>query len=670
MPEKSAHTNRLANEKSPYLRQHAQNPVDWYPWGGEAFDKAKAEDKPVFLSIGYSTCHWCHVMAHESFESEEAAAWLNAHFVPVKVDREERPDIDTVYMEVCQAMTGSGGWPLTIIMTPEKKPFYAGTYFPLHDVYGRMGLITLLKKVSELWRQDKSALAAHGEKVAAQLSDMRHPKADTDAQQAIEAGFSVLERMFDEKWGGFSGAPKFPMPHYLLFLMDISKAYGINALGLVKKTLDAMYRGGIFDHVGGGFSRYSTDERWLVPHFEKMLYDNALLLRAYIEGYAATGDHDMLFVAEKTAQYIMRDMQAPQGGYDSAEDADSEGEEGLFYVWSYDELKSCLNADEFSRLELRYGVKPSGNFEGKNILNRIGVDGTADAEDTIILNKLFALREKRIHPFKDTKISASWNGLAIEAFSRMAMVTGNPLYMQSAKKAADFVLIHMTQDGALFCGTYLDGAAGPAFLPDYANMINGLLMLFTATRDLAYLKNALKLADKMLSLFADEDGFAMSAKDAEKLFMRPRDEYDGAMPSGSACAVMALVSLWQWTGSQRWRDAADAAIAAMLPMAAASPSAHIHLLSALMRRITPDRQIVISAEDGNMEAAVVYQELLKRHAPFDTVFYYDRSEETDKLFAHLSQYKSNAPFAGYVCENFTCKKPVFTPGELLDSVSK
>ena len=665
-----AFTNRLANEQSGYLLQHAHNPVDWYPWGNEAFEKARMEDKPVFLSIGYSACHWCHVMAHESFESEEAAALLNVHFVPVKVDREERPDIDTVYMNVCQAMTGSGGWPLTIIMTPDKKPFYAGTYFPLHTKYGRIGLVELLARIGVAWKQERETLVNRGEEIVALFNQPEGRGESAEINEVLENGASILSDMFESRFGGFSHAPKFPMPHYLLFLLEDFKANeSRQSLDMVKETLVHMYRGGIYDHAGGGFSRYSTDDKWLVPHFEKMLYDNALLLNAYAKTYAATGEALFRFVAEKTAAYLMRDMQTSQGAYASAEDADSEGVEGKFYVWDYDELKNMLSGDELVLLESRYGVKPKGNFEGKTILNRIGVEGFSDEADEAVLGKLYIQRKKRIAPFKDTKISAAWNGLAIEAMATAGMMLGRAEYVESAQQAADFIIKTMMNETGLTCGTYMDSPGGPAFLADYANMANALTTLYIATRKTEYIHKAKSLASQMIKLFRDNNGFAMTTADSETLFMLPRDDYDGAIPSGSASAVMALVNLYHVTGEVIWQQEADRAIADMLPMAAASPPSHMYLLSAMMRQDVPHRQIVISAPAENDDAAYAYQTLLRRHDPFTTVIWYDGSEEMDDAFPHFAQYKTDAPFAGYVCQNFTCQQPVYSVKELLDSAT-
>ncbi len=608
-------------------------------------------------------------MAHESFENEEAAALLNEHFVPVKVDREERPDIDTVYMNVCQAMTGSGGWPLTIFMTADKKPFYAGTYFPLHAKYGRIGLIELLSKTAVLWQQEREMLVSRGDEIAALFNRPIETGETSETSVVLENGFIALKDSFERRYGGFSYAPKFPMPHYLFFLLSDWKANKRDeSLKMVKDTLTHMYRGGIYDHAGGGFARYSTDEKWLVPHFEKMLYDNALLINAYANAYAATGEALFRFVAEKTAVYMMHDMQTSKGGYASAEDADSEGVEGKFYVWSYDELKDMLAVDELSLLESRYGLKRGGNFEGQTILNRIGVADKADEADEAVLSKLYAQRKNRIAPFKDTKISAAWNGLAIEGMATAGMRLDRPEYIESAQRAADFILNYMMNEKGLICGTYMDSLGGPAFLADYANMAVAFATLYTASRKTDYIEKAKLLASQMLKLFRDKNGFAMTTADFEALFMLPRDDYDGAIPSGSASAVMALVKLYQITGEALWLDEADNAINVMLPLTYASPLSHMYLLTAMMLKNVPQRQIVISSPASCEDAAYAYETLLRRYDPFATVIWYDNSAEMNNALPHYEQYKTDAPFAGYVCQNFACQQPVYSVNELIDLV--
>jgi len=666
MTTNTTHPNRLANEQSGYLLQHAHNPVDWYPWGAEAFEKARMEDKPVFLSIGYSTCHWCHVMERESFENDDIAKLLNSGFVSIKVDREERPDIDEVYMSVCQAMTGSGGWPLTIIMTPDKKPFFAGTYLPPHNMHGRTGLDGLLARVMRLWQEERVALLEHSEKVAQVLSETGKAEGGGDAERALKGASRALRSMYEPKFGGCSPAPKFPMPHYMLFLMHEWKAQGNkDALDMTAHTLKSMARGGIYDHMGGGFSRYSTDGRWLVPHFEKMLYDNALLLRAYAEMYAITGDAAYKRVAAHTAEYIMRDMQSPEGGYYSAEDADSEGEEGRFYVWNEAELAEKLSAEELARLRKSWGLTAAGNFEGKTILNRIGVENEPDERDAALMSRLYDIRIKRVPPFKDMKISASWNGLMIEAMARAGVALGDAVLTRSAEAAARFVLARMADENGLVCGTHLNDPGGPAFLSDWANMTNGLLELFAVTRSLEWLEKAITLANGLLRLFADESGFSMTPKGAEALLMSPRDTYDGAMPSGNACAVWALQRLHWLTGEDRWDNALKEALAALLPLAESSPPSHIHLLTALLGESIPHRQIIIAAPPDCTEAAKVYHLIARQYEPFTTLLWYDYTREMTDVLPMLSGYKTDRPFAAYVCENFSCRQPVHSPEVLL-----
>jgi uncharacterized protein YyaL (SSP411 family) len=525
----------------------------------------------------------------------------------------------------------------------------------------------LLSRIATVWRQERDTLVNRGDEIASLFNQPDDQGEAAEIGEVLENGIDQLSEMYESRYGGFSHAPKFPMPHYLLFLLADWKANERKeSLDMVRETLAHMYRGGDYDHAGGGFARYSTDERWLVPHFEKMLYDNALLINAYANAYAATGEALLRFVTEQTADYLIRDMQTALGGYASAEDADSEGVEGKFYVWEYDELKEMLSADELSLLESRYGVKPRGNFEGKTILNRIGVDGFADEADEAVLSKLYAQRESRIHPFKDTKISAAWNGLAIEGMAAAGMKLGRTEYIESARKAADFILGSMMNESGLICGTYMNGPGGPAFLADYANMACALTTLYIATRQTEYIHNAKILARRMLKLFRDKNGFAMTTADSEALFMLPRDDYDGAIPSGSSSAVKALVNLYHVTGDSFWQEEADSVISNMLPTAAASPPSHVVLLTALLQRDMPHRQIVISAPAGSEDAASAYQTLISRYDPFTTVIWHDRSAEMDKEFSHLSEYKTDAPFAGYVCQNFACQQPVYSVNELMD----
>lgn len=659
--------NRLLRESSPYLNQHAYNPVDWYPWGEEVFEKAEAEDKPIFLSIGYSTCHWCHVMAYESFEDDDVAHLLNNNYISIKVDREERPDIDEVYMNVCQAMTGSGGWPLTIFMTPDKRPFFAGTYFPKETAFGRMGVIELLGKISDIWKKDRKSLIKNSERIIAYFNqEQTSAQESVDVQHLVQDGYKSIKQAFDEKYGGFAYQPKFPTPHYLLFLMKYWQAYEqSHALGMVEKTLESMYRGGLFDHVGYGFSRYSTDYKWLVPHFEKMLYDNALLLLAYTDCYATTKHQKHKDIAKKTAEYVLRDMRSPKGAFYSAEDADSEEEEGKFYVWEYDELKRLLDENDMALIESQYGVTKQGNFEGKNILNLI--NGEVNQESSEVLKKLYDYRKKRIPPFKDTKILASWNGLMIEAMARAGMVFGNNAYIDSALRAADFILREMTDDNDILFSIYKEDQKPLGFLADYANIINGLISVFEATRYTYYLHSATKLATTMIDRFWEEDvqRFYMTEKSGEALFVRPKDEYDGAMPSGNASAITCIGRLYNITGDQHLKEILDHAINTFASIAKAAPSAHIHFLTALLTRMLPHRQVILVANKDDEETINLYNLMLSEYLPFTTVLYYDQSADMDTLCPYLSEYKTSDEFTGYICEDYACKHPTTSREDLL-----
>ncbi|MDQ7785669.1 MAG: thioredoxin domain-containing protein, partial [Desulfomonilaceae bacterium] len=507
--------NRLLNEKSPYLLQHAYNPVDWYPWGPEAFEKARTEQKPIFLSIGYSTCHWCHVMEHESFENEETAALMNGTFVSIKVDREERPDLDHLYMSVAQMMTGRGGWPLNVIMTPDKRPFFAGTYFPKESRFGRIGMDDLCNRIAELWstRRDE-VLQSAGKIVSAIRQVPDEQPGEAPDKSVLESAFRQLSQRFDPRRGGFGEAPKFPTPHNMLFLLRYWKRTGdSSALHMVEKTLEALRRGGVYDHVGFGFHRYSTDAEWLVPHFEKMLYDQAMLATAYLEAYQATGNDLYGRTADEIFTYVLRDMTSPQGGFYSAEDADSEGEEGKFYVWTLEEVRRILDDEEAEAVTEAFSLTADGNFReeatgritGANIPHmRKSLDQVARTLDIPVEHardlverarrKLFEAREKRIHPHKDDKILTDWNGLMIAALAKGARVLGKPEYARAAAQAADFILGTLRSGDGRLLHRYRDGEAGlPAHVDDYAFFIWGLLELYEASFEVKYLKTALDL---------------------------------------------------------------------------------------------------------------------------------------------------------------------------------
>ncbi|MBI5073640.1 MAG: thioredoxin domain-containing protein [Nitrospirae bacterium] len=600
--------NRLISEKSPYLMQHAYNPVDWYPWGQEAFDKAARENKPIFLSIGYSTCHWCHVMEKESFEDEQVAGLMNDAFVSIKVDREERPDIDHVYMTVCQLMAGNGGWPLTIIMAPDKQPFFAGTYFPKKAAFGRIGMADLIPRLKQMWETDRQKLIQLSEEITARLLRENTAPAPAEPEEAVfHEAFEQLINQFDHDNGGFSQAPKFPAPHILLFLLRYGKRTGNQeALHMATKTLNAMRDGGIYDHIGFGFHRYSTDARWLVPHFEKMLYDQAMLCIAYTEAFQATGNEDFRNTAEDVLSYISRDMTSPEGGFYSAEDADSEGEEGRFYVWTHSEITGALEPGDAELICSSFNIQREGNFfdqatndrTGSNILHRgQQPDATAQKKELTAaelpdrikkaLARLFAVREQRIHPDKDDKILTDWNGLMITAFAKAAKAFQRPDYAAAAAKAADFILSRLrTPDGRLI-HRYRDGDASlPAHTDDYAFFISGLIELYLAGCEPRYLEEALRLNSIFIRHFWDnvQGGFFFTADDGEKLLVRRKEIYDGAVPSGNSMALFNLLRLAGITGDVSLAEMASKAARTFFTMVRQAPTAYTYFLMALDSR--------------------------------------------------------------------------------------
>lgn len=563
--------NRLINEKSPYLLQHAYNPVDWFPWGEEAFDRARAEDKPVLLSIGYSTCHWCHVMAHESFEDQEVAEAINRDFIAIKVDKEERPDIDAVYMAVCQGLTGSGGWPLTIIMTPDQKPFFAGTYFPKKRRYNIPGVLDLLDSLSEKWEKDKGQIRETANQIVETLQkrhsqqkreDIKETNENTNMlDQAKDIIFKTKENFahhFDRAYGGFGTQPKFPSPHNLMFLLRYSKLEkDAQALNMVEKTLKQMYLGGIFDHIGFGFSRYSTDEKWLVPHFEKMLYDNALLAMTYLETYEVTGKVQYRVVAEKILEYILREMTSEEGGFYSAQDADSEGVEGKYYVFTQEEIIQLLGEEDGNAFNTYFDIRKKPNFEEGNIPNLItnasfsNEDGVVPDKIESLCQKVYDYRIKRMELHKDDKLLTSWNSLMLVAFAKAYGALGDETYLKAAQRCEEFIVEKLTnsEHDRLYV-RYRDGdSAGQGTLDDYAFYIWALAVLYEVTYNEAYLKKALSFTKIMEELFWDQQvgGFYLTAKDSEGLIYRPKETYDGAIPSGNSVAGYALVKLKKLT---------------------------------------------------------------------------------------------------------------------------
>lgn len=587
-------TNRLINEKSPYLLQHAYNPVDWYGWSEEAFEKARTEDKPIFLSIGYSTCHWCHVMAHESFEDEEVANILNNYFICIKVDREERPDIDSVYMSVCQAMTGGGGWPLNLFLTKDKKPFYAGTYFPKTSKYNQTGFIEILESINNVWVGNKDHVLTTADQVVNTLKEYGEDESFDISKNILSEGFQSFLNSFDAVFGGFSKAPKFPSPHNLSYLLSYYKdTREKRALEMVEITLKSMYKGGIFDHIGFGFSRYSVDEKWLVPHFEKMLYDNALLAIAYIETYEITKDNIYKEVAEKILAYILRDMTSKEGGFYCGEDADSEGVEGKFYLWDFAELYKVLNKEEANLFIKYYGIQREGNFEGRNIPNLIGEEledldknGLKEKLENI-RRKLFDYREKRIHPHKDDKILTSWNGLMIAAFAKAGRVFHEDKYKDASIKALEFIFSKLQRaDGRLLARFRQGESRYLAYLDDYAFIIWALIEVYEVTKDYTYVEKALELNKQMIDLFKDKEkgGLFLYGNDSEKLILRPKDIYDGAIPSGNGVAAMNMLRLSKITGDVKLKDEAESIFKVFGDSINKIPRAHAKTLEALLYR--------------------------------------------------------------------------------------
>lgn len=662
--------NKLINEKSPYLLQHAYNPVDWYPWSKEVFKKAKEEDKPIFLSIGYSTCHWCHVMERESFEDYEVADILNKYFISIKVDREERQDIDSIYMSFCQTLTGQGGWPLTIIMTPEKKPFYAGTYFPKESKYGRPGLIDILKQSSKLWNEKREDIEKSSEHIHSVVSDNLFINKKSDmTKDVIHDSFGELNDMFDNRYGGFGNALKFPTTHNLSFLLRYYKATGKKeALEIVEKTLESMYKGGIFDHIGFGFSRYSTDRKWLVPHFEKMLYDNALIAITYLEVYQLTRNNLYKQIADKVFTYVIRDMTSNEGGFYSAEDADSEREEGKFYIWNAEEVESVLGK-EYGKLFCKYyDITNDGNFEGKSIPNLIKASLSEIEKDIDLKEKLDGCRDKlfkyrldRIHPYKDDKILTSWNGLMIAAMAYGGRVLKNSDYIDASKKAAKFILNKLkTNDGRLLA-RYRDGqAAHLGTIDDYAFMIWGLIELYETTFDIVYLQNAIDLNNHMINLFWDENegGLFITGKDSEELVVRPKDIYDGATPSGNSVATMNMLRLAKITGNQELEEKAMLQFNVFGGNVKENPNSYSYFMMAFLFSNIATKEIVISGDRSNKETQNMLEIINQRFLPFTTVILNDGNL---KLYNQIPFIKNQGMVdnktTAYVCENFSCNKP-------------
>ena len=659
--------NRLKDEKSPYLFQHKDNPVEWYPWCDEAFQKAETEDKPIFLSIGYSTCHWCHVMAHESFEDQDVAELLNQGFVCVKVDREERPDIDAVYMSVCQAVTGQGGWPLTIIMTPKQKPFFAGTYFPKERYYGRPGLLDVLSEVLKLWKTRRQELLRDSEEITALInrdcvsgengSEHRLPE-----KEMLRKAYRIFAKQFDPEWGGFGDAPKFPAPHNLLFLMRYAEEeQETDALHMAETTLNAMADGGIHDHIGGGFSRYSTDAQWLVPHFEKMLYDNALLILAYLEAYRVTGKAKYKDMVKDTADYILRELTDRQGGFYCGQDADSEGVEGKYYVFTPEEIISVLGEADGKEFCRQYGITEEGNFEGKSIPNRIRSGQTEENRKTSD-DRLYQYRLKRTSLHKDDKILLSWNSWTILAFARAGTVLKEKRYLEAAQKAQGFIETHMSgEDGRLYLRYRGGDAAHQGQLEDYAVYTLALLELYRAGFQVGYLSCASRRAEQMIRFFEDENegGYFINASDAAQLIARPKEMYDGAAPSGNSAAAMALQKLAALTGEAKWREAAERQMRYCAREVYKYPAGCSFALLAMAEAIYPHRELVCAVSgDMSEEPGRQFEKL-----PAYGIDILVKTKENAEDLAECAPFTAGYPLPEggavyYLCENGVCRTPV------------
>ena len=657
-------SNRLSTERSPYLLQHAENPVDWRPWGPEVFEEAKRTDKPVLLSIGYSTCHWCHVMAHESFEDETVAQAVNAAFLPVKVDREERPDVDAVYMAACLAMNGSGGWPLTVLLTPDQKPFWAGTYLPKDQ------LLHLLRKAARLWREDRAGVLATGDTLTAHLQQEGQTRPGTPSRELVRQAVSQFAQSYDERWGGFGAAPKFPTPHNLIFLLRYAQlAKEEHAREMALHTLNNMYRGGLFDHVGGGFSRYSTDQHWLVPHFEKMLYDNALLALAYTEAFQHARCPIYGEITRRTLDYVLRELSGPQGGFCCGQDADSDGVEGKYYALTPDELAQALGGVDGLRFCQWYGITPEGNFEGKSIPNLLGQSQfDQDPEDMAALREqMYAYRLSRTALHRDDKVLTAWNGLVMAALARAGLVLDEPWYLDAARQTAEFLAEKLTTSDGRLLARWRDGdAAHPGKLDDYAFLAYGLLELYSATFDASYLTRAVGLADCLLKLFFDGErgGFYPYASDGEQLLTRTKEAYDGAMPSGNSIAALVLFRLSRLTGEMRWREAADLHLSWLAGAAEGYPAGHSFAMLACLEELWPTAELVITAQKPPEELRGFLRE-----APRLGLTVLVKTQENAGTLAALAPFTKDYPIPAqgaqyYLCQGGACAQPVDSIPEL------
>jgi uncharacterized protein YyaL (SSP411 family) len=671
--------NRLAEATSPYLLQHAENPVDWWEWGPEAFQRARAEDKPVLLSVGYAACHWCHVMAHESFEDPETARLMNERFVNIKVDREERPDVDGVYMDAVQAMSGHGGWPMTVFLTPDGEPFFAGTYFPAQDRHGMPAFRRVLAAVSQAWNDRREDVVQQGKRVVGALA---RPAGAADQQlneELLREARAALRSLFDPEWGGFGPAPKFPQPMTLELLLRMHLRGYEGASDMVTTTLARMASGGIYDQLGGGFHRYSTDREWLVPHFEKMLYDNAQLARVHLRAWQVTGRERFREVALETLEYLLREMRHPGGGFFSSQDADSEGVEGKFFAWSHDEFVRVAGEDG-DLVAAYFGVTPEGNWEGANVLWRpcpaeeVVEDSGVTVEQVMeavrqARVRLADVREQRVRPATDEKVLAAWNGLAIQAFAEAGRVLGEPRYVQTAEEAARFVLSELRRQDGRLLRAWRDGrTSGPGYADDYAMMAAACFSLYETTFDLGWMREARILADELIRLFEDpgDGGFFQTGSDAETLVVRPKDLFDNAVPSGNSAAAEVLLRLSLLTGEARYEEAAAGALRAGAGLFVRAPSMFGAALGALDLYLGPAKEVAIVGDPSGEGTRRLVEEVWSRFLP--NVVLAAGAPEDRRAAEVVPLLAGREPVDGrpaaYVCERFACQRPVSEPDEL------
>ena len=677
--------NRLAGQTSPYLLQHAHNPVDWYPWGRDAFDAARTEGKPIFLSIGYAACHWCHVMERESFEDQETAVLLNERFVSIKVDREERPDVDSIYMDAVQAMNGRGGWPLSAFLTPEGRPFYAGTYYPPEPRHGMPSFRQVLTGLSDAWRERRDEIDAQSLRVTEAIATASRAEGSADplTPEIPAAALARLREQFDPRWGGFGDAPKFPQPMTLEFLLRQALHGEAGALEMLVITLDRMADGGMYDQVGGGFSRYSTDAAWHVPHFEKMLYDNALLARLYVRAWQVTKNPRYRRVATETLDYLVREMQHPGGGFWSSQDADSEGVEGRFFVWSWEDLISLVGEP----VATAFGATAQGNWEGTNVLwHPIPLAGIAAefertpdafaAEVGAARAVLFQARERRVHPGTDDKVVTAWNAMAIEAFAEAGRAFEMPAYVGVAERCANFLLAELTGADGKLLRSWRNGVAGSAgFSDDHALLSSALLALYGITFDLHWFREARSLADVLLERFVDPDrgGFFLTGEDAgADLVIRPKELYDNAVPSGNSVAAEVLLRLSLLTGASEYADAAERALRLVADGATRAPGGFGHALCAMDLYLGPSKEVAVIGDPSSPDTRELLGELAAKYRPNVVVAVAapddDGSREAIELLRERPQVEGRA--TAYVCEHFACKLPVTSAAALAEQLAE